>query len=86
MGMVASIVKLPGITPLKKTDLPSPRSHQLSIEPQLGVTALILCMCFAGNYAFMCAVVLLYPEDTVSLWSSPPLPLTVFLPPSSSVI
>lgn len=36
MGSIRCVtINLPGTTPLKKTDTPSPRSHQLSIAPQL---------------------------------------------------
>lgn len=56
-------VNLPGITPLKKTEPPSPSSHQLSVAPQLWVgltwlsllhadvmTSLILCGSCAGSH------------------------------------
>lgn len=40
LSICRSIVNLPGAMPLKNTDSPSPKSHQVSTASQLGVGAL----------------------------------------------
>lgn len=82
-----SMANLPETTPLKKTDSPSPRSHQLPVAPQLGVklharTPLHVviwpglsfygtCICCHNYYEFICSPALLYPKDTVFSSTSP---------------
>lgn len=43
-----SIGDLPSVTPLKKTDFPSPRTHQSSVVPELEVGAHVSLYHFTG--------------------------------------
>lgn len=65
-----SMINLPGATPFKKTESPTPRSYPLPITPQLGIGLWDHLPSSCSGFVWLwsiCTVTLLCPENTLSL-------------------